>query len=92
MDNLIEIGTVPGIAAIVYALIELYGAGLSKAWKPPVAGTLAIVWALAAFLLLGAFPNALVAVAAGVFAGSLAISGAALRTNYSKKPATPAQP
>ena len=80
----IEIATVPGIAAIVYGLIELYGRALTKAQKPPVAGTLAIAWALAAWLLLGVFPDPLTAIASGIFAGGLAIAGAALRTNYAK--------
>ena len=63
----IEIATVPGIAAIVYGLIELYGRALTKAQKPPVAGTLAIAWALAAWLLLGVFPDPLTAIASGIF-------------------------
>lgn len=86
MENLIEIGSVPGIAAIVYAMIELWGQNLAKTWKPPVAGVLAVLWALAAFVLVDAFPNALAAIAAGVFAGSMAISGAALVKNYGKQP------
>lgn len=82
MTDVIDIATVPGIAAIVWAIVELFAAPVSRAWKPPLVGVLAISWAMAAHISLAAFSDPLTAIAAGVAAGSMAITAAALRTNY----------
>jgi len=84
VENLIEIGTVPGIAALVWGCVELFAKPLSARWKPPLAGALGIAWATAAHIVTGAFIDPLTAIAAGVVAGGLAAGIDSFRKTYQR--------
>lgn len=80
-----EILSVPGIAGVVWGMIELFAKSVPASWKPPLAGVLGAAWALAGFVTVpGAYDNGMVAIAAGLTAGGLAVGIDATRRNYSR--------
>jgi len=82
MENLIEIGTVPGIAVVVWTLVELFAKPLASRWKPPLAGVLGIAIAVLAHLYAGAFADPLTAAVAGVMAAGAAAGIDSFRQTY----------